>query len=87
MTTTFSKYSQRKPELNYKYIYSDFQTYDRIRQICKEFVSMPFREYTPEIWIYWDDVECKYVIRLGYEPSADIADDLDYLQNSVTYQH
>ena len=87
MTKTFTKYSQRKTNLNYKYIYSDFASYDRIRQICKDFVRMPFRDYNPEIYIYWDDVECKYVIRLGYEPCADIADDLDYLHDSLTYQH
>ena len=85
--TTFTENSYRKTHLQYKYIYSDFASYDRIRQICKDFVSMPFREYTPEIYIYWDDVESQYVIRLGYEPCADIAEDLEYLQDFLTYQH
>lgn len=85
--TTFTENSYRKTHLQYKYIYSDFASYDRIRQICKQFLSMPFRDYNPEIYIYWDDVESKYVIRLGYATSADIADDLEFLRHSLTYQH
>lgn len=77
---------KREENFDYKYVYSDFGSYDRIRAICDQFVHNPFREDTPEIYIYWDAIEQKYVIRLGMETTIS-DEDFEDLEQELTYQH
>ncbi len=76
-----------KTNLTYTYIYSDLSSHERIHQITDNWLKMCLRTDYRQIHIYKDPILEQHVIRVAHEHNSPIQEDIQDLEQQLTYQH